>query len=128
VTLALKSPAVVLIVEDEALIRALGADVFSEAGFRVLEAGTGDEVLELLAAHAGIDVVFTDVHMRGSVDGIALAHTISEQWPNIGIIVVSGQMPTQAERLPKGTKVMRKPYAAEAAIRQALELIKPQPE
>jgi two-component system, response regulator PdtaR len=91
-------------------------DVFSEAGFRVLEAGNGDEALKLLTAHAGVDVDFTDVNIPGLVDGIALAHAISEQWPHIGIIVVSGQMPARAAFLPKGTKVLRKPYAADAAI------------
>lgn len=125
-TPAQKSSAVVRIVEDEALVRAVVVDVLLEAGFRVLEADTGDQALELLAADPGIDLVFTDVNMPGSVDGIAFAHTISEQWPHIGIIVVSGRMPTRAERLPRHVKV--KPYTAEAAIGQALELIKPQAE
>ena len=70
----------VIVVEDDALIRMVAADVLADAGFTVIEAGHAGEALALLEAHAsGIHVLFTDIQMPGAMDGLALAHYASSQ-------------------------------------------------
>ena len=64
--------------------------MFSVAGFHVVEAGNAQEALKLLRALAAVPLVFTDVAMSGPMDGLALARHVSERWPHIGIIIVSG--------------------------------------
>ena len=117
------TPTVVLIVEDETLVRKLGVDLFVDAGFVVIEAGTADEALQLLAVNPGVRIVFTDVNMPGSFGGITLAHKIAERWPDIGIIIVSGQNLPQSGLLPIGSRFVRKPYALDAVIKHARELM-----
>ena len=80
----------VLVVEDEAVLRFLGVEMFSTAGFHVVEAENAQVALDLLRALAAVHLIFTDVAMPGPIDGLALAHHVSERWPHIGIIIVSG--------------------------------------
>ena len=79
-------PPAVLIVEDEALVRALGVGLFADAGFRPIEAADSDEALEILGANAEVQLLFTDVNLPGSIDGLALARQVCDRWPHIGII------------------------------------------
>ena len=72
---------VVLIVEDEFLIRADAVGFMEDLGFIVYEAGNADEAIGLLKSHEDIRVVFTDIHMPGSMDGLKLAHYIRGRWP-----------------------------------------------
>ena len=76
----------VLIVEDEALVRAMGVCLFAEAGFRPIEAANSDEALERLEADAEVQLLFTDVNLPGTIDGLALAWQARDRWPHIGII------------------------------------------
>ena len=81
---------VVLVVEDEVLIRLAIADHLVECGYRVLEAGTAREALDVLATPVRIDVVLTDVMMPGPTDGFGLARWIRANRPEIQVIVASG--------------------------------------
>jgi CheY-like chemotaxis protein len=85
-------PALILIVEDEALVRLSGVGIFADAGFRIIEAVNSDEALEFLEADSDVQLVFTDVNMPGTIDGLALARQVHDRWPRIGIMVVSGQV------------------------------------
>src|SRR5579859_5682550 len=105
----------ILIVEDEAFVRLLGADMLAQAGFRVIEAGDGEQALEFLEADSDVQLLFTDVNLTGTLDGLALARQVHERWPRIGIIVVSGQASPQPHELPPGSHFHRKPYDADAA-------------
>lgn len=78
-----KPPHVVLIVEDEPLVRLTGADLLGEAGFEVLEAANADEALRILEATPEVRVVFSDVEMPGSLDGLGLARRVCRRWPSI---------------------------------------------
>jgi two-component system, response regulator PdtaR len=109
-------------VEDEALVRALGAGMLAHAGFRVIEAVNGDEALEFLAADSDVQLLFTDVHLTGALGGLALARQVHQRWPRIGIIMVSGQASPPARQLPAGSHFHRKPYDAAAVVRHAREL------
>jgi two-component system, response regulator PdtaR len=100
---------VVLIVEDELLIRLGAAEVFLTAGFDVLEAADADAALVLLRS-TRVDLVFTDVNMPGSMDGVALARLIRSEFPAIGTIVTSGKVDSKS--IPLDMLFIEKPYKA----------------
>jgi two-component system, response regulator PdtaR len=100
---------VVLIVEDELLIRLGAVEVFLDAGFDVLEAADADAALVLLRS-TRIDLVFTDVNMPGSMDGVALARLIRSEFPAIGTIVTSGKVDSKS--IPLDMLFLEKPYKA----------------
>jgi two-component system, response regulator PdtaR len=112
-------------VEDEALVRVLGAAMLIDAGFRVVEAGDSDEALEFLKSDCDVQLLFTDVSLPGAIDGLALAQRVRERWPRIGIIVVSGKSLSRPDELPTGSRFYRKPYDEAALVRHARELTAP---
>jgi CheY-like chemotaxis protein len=103
--------AIVLVVEDEVLIRWAAAAVLCDAGFRVLDVESADEALPLLERRRDIGVVFTDINMPGSIDGRDLAFDIDRRWPSIGLLVTSGSVRTREPRLPAGSRFLAKPYS-----------------
>jgi CheY-like chemotaxis protein len=105
---------VILLVEDEVLVRMLAADVLSEAGFTVLESTNAEEALTLLEARPDVQVLFTDVNMPGALDGLGLAQTVHEQSPGIGILIGSGRIRPAPGELSPGTRFIAKPYAPSA--------------
>jgi CheY-like chemotaxis protein len=90
---------VVLIVEDEALVRMTAVDMIEEAGFEILEAANADEAILLLEARRDITVLFTDIEMPGSMDGLRLAQAVRGRWPPIKIIATSGRCVVGVRRL-----------------------------
>jgi CheY-like chemotaxis protein len=101
---------VVLIVEDEFLLRSNAVDMIGEAGFEVVEAANADEAIEILEARPDITVVFTDIQMPGSMDGLKLARAVRGRWPPIKIIATSGRADVTAD-LPEGGRFLPKPYS-----------------
>jgi two-component system, response regulator PdtaR len=105
-----KKMPMVLIVEDELLVRLGAVQMIEDAGFEVIEAANADEAIRILESRRDIRVVFTDVQMPGSMDGLKLAHAVRNRWPPIKIIVTSGRtMPTELD-LPEGGHFLAKPY------------------
>ncbi|WP_029581810.1 response regulator [Bradyrhizobium sp. URHD0069] len=102
---------VVLIVEDEFLLRMDAVDMIAAAGFEVVEAANADEAIEILEARRDITVVFTDIQMPGSMDGLKLARAVSGRWPPIKIIATSGQAELRETDLPEGGRFLPKPYS-----------------
>jgi len=101
--------ATVLVVEDEALIRLNTAQILEEAGYAVLQAANADGALEILEWRSDVALVFTDVSMPGSMDGLAMAHVVRKRWPKIAIVVTSGKtLPRRDEVLPG--PFLPKPY------------------
>jgi CheY-like chemotaxis protein len=98
------------VVEDEALILLSISDELRDAGFHVLEAQNADEALRLLESHADIRLVFTDIDMPGSMDGLRLSAVVRERWPPVFIIVTSGKRSPNADALPIGSEFVPKPY------------------
>jgi CheY-like chemotaxis protein len=109
-------PAIVLIVEDEVLIRMEAADMIRAAGFEVLEAENADEAIAILERRLDIRVVFTDVQMPGSMDGLKLAAAISNRWPPIRIVATSGLTGIGNDQLPTGSRFVPKPYSSAQII------------
>jgi two-component system, response regulator PdtaR len=114
--------AVVLIVEDDLLIRMDAADMIKAGGFRVAEAKDADEAIEILERRLDVTVVFTDVHMPGSMDGLKLAAAIRGRWPPIKIVATSGRARLSADDLPFGSRFLMKPYSAREIVGTLREL------
>jgi CheY-like chemotaxis protein len=104
-----KLPAV-LIVEDEPLVRIGAVNLIEDAGFEVIEAANADEAIGILECRSDVRVVFTDIHMPGSMDGLKLAHAVRNRWPPIRIIVTSGRDLIAEQVLPEGGRFFAKPY------------------
>ncbi len=108
---------VVLIVEDEPILRMYAVDIIEEAGFDTVEAANADEAITILIARTDIRVVFTDIDMPGSMDGLKLAISIRDRWPPVDIIVTSGQVSPPVHTLPVRGRFFSKPYDEQALIR-----------
>ena len=102
---------VVLIVEDELLLRMNALDVIEAAGFEVVEAANADEAIEILEARRDIGVVFTDIQMPGSMDGLKLVRAVRGRWPPIKIVATSGHIGVAQTDLPEGGRFLPKPYS-----------------
>ena len=102
--------AVVLVVEDEPLVRAMTVDALEEDGFNVLEAATGDYALSVLRQREDIRAVVTDVEMPGQIDGFALANIAREMRPQLAIIVVSGRVQPGFGREAPDARFVSKPF------------------
>ena len=83
---------VVLVVEDEWLVRSTWVDILKEAGFWVLEAGDADEAFETLRRRGDVNLILTDVEMPGTLDGFEFARLVSQGWPEVGVLVISGKV------------------------------------
>jgi CheY-like chemotaxis protein len=117
-------PTVILVVEDEALVRMLASDILiEEGGYRVLEAVNADEALSLLEARHDVRVVFTDVDMPGILNGFAFARIIDMRFLGIKVIVTSGRTQPGVGDLAKGISFLPKPYAPSALIRMVREAL-----
>src|SRR5215212_10571221 len=92
-TAANQPPLIILVVEDEAIVRMVTADVLGEAGYNVIEAVNSTEALELLDARPDVSLMLTDVRMPGELDGYNLSRLVRMKYAAIGIIVISGDSP-----------------------------------
>lgn len=113
---------VVLVVEDEALLRINAMDIVEAAGFEVVEASTADEAIEILEARTDILVVFTDIQIPGSMDGLKLARAVRGRWPPIRIIATSGRVRLTDADLPEGGRFLPKPYTTHQVTQLLAEL------
>lgn len=104
---------VVLIVEDEPLVRLAAAAMMEEAGYAVIEASNADQAIGLLENHPEITILFTDIEMPGSIDGMKLAACVRDRWPPVEIIVTSGRTPRCEAALPARGVFLQKPYRSQ---------------
>jgi two-component sensor histidine kinase/CheY-like chemotaxis protein len=116
-------PPKVLVVEDEMLLRMRAVDIVEDAGFTPIEAANADEALAILESRSDVDLLFTDIQMPGSMDGLKLAHAVHARWPSIKIILVSGKLtPTDSER-PTDSRFFGKPLEVSQMIAEIQEMI-----
>ncbi|WP_426437262.1 response regulator transcription factor [Bradyrhizobium genosp. P] len=92
---------VVLIVEDEFLIRMNAVDMIEACGFHSADAKNADDAIAILEARDDVRVIFTDIQMPGSMDGLKLAAAVRDRWPSIAIIATSGAVDVR-DKLPAG--------------------------
>ncbi|KFC68046.1 CheY receiver-like response regulator [Devosia sp. LC5] len=100
----------ILVVEDEPLVAMSIAAHLRDEGFVVQEAANADEAIAILEQDARVRLIFTDIDMPGSMDGLKLAAAVRDRWPPVHIIVTSGQRPIAADDLPDGSMFFAKPY------------------
>lgn len=102
----------VLVVEDEVLVRIDVTLALEEEGFKVFEVSNADEAIKVLDAHTEIHLMFTDIDMPGSMDGLKLAAAVRDRWPPVKIIITSGHRHLSDDMLPVEGRFFDKPYDA----------------
>lgn len=107
----------VLVVDDEPLLLMDAMDLVEEAGFTAYGARNAREAIALLETHPDICVLFTDIHMPGSMDGLKLAHAVRDRWPPVTIMVTSGHVKLGKTDLPENGLFFAKPYPPAAVIK-----------
>src|SRR5664279_5770626 len=106
----------VLVVEDEMMLRMRAVDMVEDAGFTPIEAVNADDALSILESRSDIQLLFTDIQMPGSMDGLKLAYAVHERWPLIKIILVSGQLKLTDDDKPVDSRFFGKPIDAKEMI------------
>ncbi|MBL0405558.1 response regulator [Microvirga aerilata] len=121
-----QSLGVVLLVEDEPLVRLVVADILMEANFHVIEASGAEEALKVLRAMVRVDVMLSDVEMPPGINGYELARQVHESWPGTEILITSGREWPRGDDLPPGAAFLAKPCPnatlvshVQAAVRRA---------
>ncbi len=98
------------------MLRMRAVNIVEDAGFCPVEAVNADEAISILESRSDISLLFTDIQMPGSMDGLKLAHAVHERWPTIKIILVSGQVnPSDADK-PADSRFFGKPLSNEKMI------------
>jgi CheY-like chemotaxis protein len=100
----------ILVVEDEALVRMDLVSTLEDAGFTTFEASSPKEAIDILERHSEIRVIFTDIQMPGTMDGLELAHYVRKRWPPTIIIISSGKISPKADEMPGDVVFLAKPY------------------
>jgi two-component system, response regulator PdtaR len=118
-SIAVPRPPIVLVV---VLLRMDAVDIVRNAGFEAIEAANADQAIAIIEADPDIHIVFTDVQMPGTMDGLRLARFIRDRWPPIKIVATSGRLRVAQEDLPKGSIFVPKPYTPEQIIRTFRQL------
>jgi two-component sensor histidine kinase/CheY-like chemotaxis protein len=117
------APPTVLIVEDEMMLRMRAVDIVEDAGFTPLEAINADDALAILESRSDIELLFTDIQMPGSMDGLKLAHAVHERWPLIKIMIVSGQLKLTDIDKPVDSRFFGKPLDVKHMVAQMQDMM-----
>jgi len=117
------SGAVVLVVEDNPLILHSAVELVTTAGFASIGAENADKAISILEARSDIRVVFTDIEMPGTMDGVKLAHYIRGRWPPIHLIVASGRTIVEESQLPARSRFFSKPYDHSAIVEEITRML-----
>jgi CheY-like chemotaxis protein len=114
---------VVLVVEDETLVRTCAVEMVVAAGFDAIAAVDADDAISILESRNDIRAVFTDIQMPGSMDGLRLARVVRNRWPPVALIVTSGHIRVNEGDLPAGGRFLSKPYVLSHVQAALQELI-----
>jgi two-component sensor histidine kinase len=113
----------VLVVEDEMMLRMRAVDMVEDAGFAAVEAINADDALAILQSRSDIELLFTDIQMPGSMDGLKLAFAVHERWPAIKIILVSGQLKLTDGDKPVDSRFFGKPLGGAQMIAEMQDMM-----
>ena len=116
-------PPVVLVVEDEMLLRMRAVDMVEDAGYLPVEAVDADEALAILQSRSDIALLFTDIQMPGSMSGLQLALAVRERWPQIKIILASGQLKLSQSEIPENSRFFGKPLDSIGMVAEIREML-----
>jgi two-component sensor histidine kinase/FixJ family two-component response regulator len=113
----------VLVVEDEMVLRMRAVDIVEDAGYTAIEAINADEALTILESRSDISLLFSDIQMPGSMDGLKLAHAVHDRWPSIKIILVSGQIEVSDADKPVESRFFGKPLEIEQMVAELRDMV-----
>jgi CheY-like chemotaxis protein len=116
-------PSVILVVEDEMLLRMRAVDMVEDAGYVPVEAVDADEALAILQSRSDIVLLFTDIQMPGSMSGLQLALAVHERWPRIKIILASGQLKLSQSEIPENSRFFGKPLDSGGMVAEIREML-----
>jgi CheY-like chemotaxis protein len=116
-------PSVILVVEDEMLLRMRAVDMVEDAGYLPVEAVDADEALTILQSRSDIALLFTDIQMPGSMNGLQLALAVHERWPRIKIILASGQLKLSKLDIPENSRFFGKPLDSGDMVAEIREML-----
>ena len=108
----------VLVVDDEAILRLHAADTLEENGFRVVEAEDAKAALRLLADLPDVRVLLTDINMPGALDGLDLAREVHERWPAVRLMVTSSKLSLSGGDIPDAGRFVAKPYSPDTLVHE----------
>ncbi|ODP37527.1 hypothetical protein BFL28_17510 [Sphingomonas turrisvirgatae] len=100
------------------IVRLIGSDTLTDAGYDVVEAGSADEALRILERHGDVEVLFTDIRMPGTMDGLELARVVHERWPAMKILITSGDTFPPRSAIADDGRFLPKPYSTEVLRRE----------
>ena len=114
----------ILVVDDEVLIRMVIAEHLRDCGYRVIEAGDGDEAIEVLQAEDRIDIVFSDIQMPNR-NGFELAQWVRRERPGVKVILTSGGVKAAevAHDLCENGPLISKPYTLDHVVARIRALL-----
>jgi CheY-like chemotaxis protein len=119
-----KIPPIVLVVEDDVMLRMRAVDLVEDAGYTSVEAVDADEAFAILQSRSSdIALLFTDIQMPGSMDGLQLAHAVYQRWPRLKIILVSGQLKLSNAEIPRDSRFFGKPLVSGEIIAEMQDMI-----
>ncbi len=114
----------ILIVEDDAFVRMMGIDLLEDAGFEVIDAGNADHAMELLEGAAEVKLMFSDIDMPGTMNGLQLAKLVRQRWPDIRLLLTSGHHHVPQSQVPDDGRFVSKPYSSNAIISEITDMLK----
>ncbi len=117
------SSANVLVVEDEMVLRMRAVDIVEDAGFTAVQAVNADEALSILQSRSDISLLFSDIQMPGSMDGLKLAHAVHDRWPSIKIVLVSGRVQLSDADKPTDSRFFGKPLEVKQMIAELQDMV-----
>jgi CheY-like chemotaxis protein len=123
--LSAAAPLVVLVVEDDVLVRMLACDILKDGGYDALEAVSAQEALVLLDARPDVALMFTDVDMPGEINGLGLARLVGLRAPSLPILVTSGATAVSSVDLPVNGRFLQKPYTPSVLLDVVEALLSP---
>ena len=117
------SAPLVLVVDDDALLRLNATDMLEENGFGVVEAVDAADALRILESRQDVRLLFTDIQMPGKLDGMDLAREVHARWPSVLLVITSGQIRPASAEIPDDGRFVAKPYRAQDILEQVNDLL-----
>ena len=105
------------------LLRMRAVDMVEDAGYTAVQAVDADEAFAILESRSDVALLFTDIQMPGSMDGLQLAHAVHERWPPIKIILVSGQLKLSSSDIPRDSRFFGKPLESDEMVAEMQDMI-----
>jgi CheY-like chemotaxis protein len=115
---------VVLVVEDESLLRLYATEVLEDAGYAVVEVDNAEAALEALETRDDVRLLFTDIQMPGALDGLELARRVHERWPQVRIVLASGRSRPRRAEMPDEARFIAKPFSPDELVGHIQDLLR----